>query len=1024
MKWALAHWIAFEEDRKLLFVSILLAVVAAGAWVAFHSEIEAFPDVTNVQVQVITQFPGKPSEEVERRVTIPVEVVTNGIRGLINQRSVSLFGLSVVTLTFDDNVAIRQARLDVSQRLQDAELPEGIRPALSPESTPVGEIFRYKLEGTPPVDELRLVEDWTMERELKSIPGVADVVSFGGPTRTVEVRANPQRLASQGFSLADVAQALGQDHANAGGGLMTRGEETYVVRSLGLFESPEAFENAVIGMRGKNVPVRIRDVGSVRLGHRPRLGQVGADDDDDVVQGIVLLRKGADTLQTCARIREKVSELNARFQPLGFEIVPIYDRTELISRSSHTVFHNIGFGIGLVVLLLSLGLGLGCWPLVLAVGLIIPFSLAASFTGMKLFGVSPNLISLGAVDFGIIVETAIFAVESVLLALRDRGRRREAVTDALGGVLGPAFVCAFLLVIAFVPILSLQRVEGRIFRPLGITLISALIGGQVGALVFVPFLSGLVKPDFKGSAPLEPAFKVALEACDRWGRRLSRISRPFLAVGGGCALAIVVLLIGLGREFLPQLNEGGLWVRVTAPPTISREAAVELAREVRTRLRTIPEVTHVVSQIGRPDDGTDSNGFDNIEFLVSLVAPDRWRTARTIDGLTERAKKALDGLPGVDLQFTQYIKDNVEEAISGVKAELVIKIFGPDLTELQRLADEIARVLRTVPGADDVSADRLLGQPELRFVANRDMLARYGLRISDAADLLETSLQGKAATRLTDKQGRSVDVVIRPELPETPTRDQLAALPILTAGGAKIPLGDIANPTLSEGVARIYRETGRRRIAVKASVRGRPVVQFVKAASTAITASVKLPPHYELQWSGSFENAERAGNQLILVVPLCIAAMLIVLYTWFNCWTPVLLLLWEVPFCAIGGLAALRLAGLNLSISAAAGAIVLMGVSLLTGMMLISEWLHLGSPWEALKEEGRGILLSSGVAILGLVPAAFSRGIGAETARPFAVMILGGLISSLLLTLIVLPALLAATPMLVESQRKHENPHQ
>ncbi len=1009
MKRALGVWIAFQEDRKLIFLTLLAVVVACGAWIAFHSELEAFPDVTNVQVQVITQYSGKASEEVERRLTIPIEIVTNGVRGLINQRSVSLFGLSVVTLTFDDDVPIRQARLDVSQRLQDAELPDGVHPGLSPESTPVGEIYRYRLEGSVPPDELRMIEDWTMERELKSIPGVADVVSFGGPTRTVEVRVNPQRLASQGFSFADVAQALGQDHANAGGGLMTRGEETYVVRSLGLFESPEAFDNAVIGMRGRNVPVRVRDVGSVRLGHRPRLGQVGTDDDDDIVQGIVLLRKGADTLDTTARIREKVGELNARFEPLGVKVIPVYDRTTLIRRSSHTVIHNVIMGIVFVVLLLTFGLGLECWPLVLAVALIIPFSLAASFAGMKLFGVAPNLISLGAVDFGIIVETAIFAAESVLLAIRHGGRRRDVVTEALGDVLGPAFVCAFLLVIAFVPILSLQRVEGRIFRPLGITLISALIGGQVGALIFVPFLSRFVRADAGGRAPLEPAFAAALALSEKIGRRLASMSRPGAAVGAACAASIALLMAGLGREFLPQLNEGGLWVRVTAPATISREAAVELAREIRTRLRKIPEVNGVVSQIGRPDDGTDSNGFDNIEFLVSLVHPDQWKTARTIDGLTEAGKKALEGLPGVDLQFTQYIKDNVEEAISGVKAELVIKLFGPDPVELQRLADEVAKVLKTVPGADDVSPDRLMGQPELRFVANREMLARYGLRISDAADLIETALQGKYATRLTDKEGRSVDVLIRPELSENPTRDDLAMLPVLGPGGARIPLGEIATPALSEGVARIYRETGRRRIAVKASVRGRPVVEFVKAASAAIGASVKLPPKYQIQWSGSFENAERAGRRLMLIVPLCVVAILLVLYTWFDRWPPVLLLLWEVPFCSLGGLAALRLAGLNLSISAAAGGIVMVGVSLLTGMMLISGWLHLGSAWDALKEEGRGILLSSGVAILGLVPAAFSRGIGAETARPFAVMILGGLITSLVLTLLVLPALLEAS---------------
>lgn len=1011
MSWLLQRWIAFQQDRKVLFSALLAGLVAVGAWIAFHSEIEAFPDVTNVQVQVITQYPGKASEEVERRVTMPMEVATNGLRGLINQRSVSLFGLSVITLTFDDDVPMRQARVDVSQRLSEADLPDGIKPALSPESTPVGEILRYTLTGDLPVDELRMIEDWTLEREFKTIPGVADIVSFGGPTRTIDVRLSPQRLAALGLSAGDVAQALGQNHANAGGGLLRHGEETYIVRSLGLFEGPETLEAAVVGTRGRNVPVRVRDIGSVRMGHRPRLGQVGANDADDVVEGIVLLRKGSDTLKTCAQLREKITELNTRLAPLGARIEPYYDRTELIKRCSRTVLHNIAMGIGLVVLLLTLGLGLSCWPLVLAVALIIPFALAAAFAGMKLFGVTPNLISLGAVDFGIIVETAIFAAESVLLALRaQRNRSRETLTAALTEVLGPAFICALLLIIAFIPILSLQRVEGRIFRPLGITLVSALIGGQLGALIFVPFLSNLVPLDFNRRSPIDGTFDAVLSWSERAARRLSAMANAQLKIGAALAAALLLLTIGLGSEFMPQLNEGSLWIRATAPATISLEAAAQLAREIRVRLRGIPEVTNVVSQIGRPDDGTDINGFDNIEFSVSLASPDRWKSAKTIEGITELAKTALAGLPGVELNFSQPIKDNVDEAISGVKGELVVKISGPNLAELQKYADQIAELLGRVKGAEDVAAERVLGQPELRFVMNREMLARYGMRVADGEDVLETALQGKLATRLIDDQGRSIDVLIKPELPEMPTRADLAGLTLLGGDGAKVPLGDVSTPSLIEGVTRVYRESGRRRVAVKASVRGRPVVPFVAEASAAIAKQIKLPPQYRLEWSGSFENARRAGRQLMVVVPICLAAMLVILFSWFGAWEPVALLLWEGPFCLVGGLAALRLAGLHLSISAAAGGIVVLGVSLLTGMMMISGWQNHGSAWDALKEEGRGILLSSGVAILGLIPAALSRGIGSETARPFAVMILGGLISSLVLTLVVLTALIAIRP--------------
>ena len=1006
MAWLLQRWIAFQQERRLLFAAALAALVGVGAYFAVTSEIEAFPDVTNVQVQVITLYPGKAAEEVERRVTVPVELATNGVRGLVNRRSVSLFGLSVVTLTFDDDVVMRQARVDVGSRLSDADLPDGVKPSLSPESTPVGEIYRYTLEGDLPADELRLIEDWTLEREFKTIPGVADVVSFGGPTRTVEVRLNPLRLASLGLSSSDVAQALGQNHANAGGGLLTHGQEAYVVRSLGLLEGPESLEAAVVGTKGRNVPIHVRDIGRVVIGHQMRLGQVGRNDEDDSVEGIVLLRKGADTLATCALIRERVAALNERLAPLGVKLSPYYDRTDLIRRCSRTVLHNVLVGIALVCLLLTLGFGLECWPLVLAVALIIPFALAAAFAGMRLFGVTPNLISLGAVDFGIIVETAIFAAESVLLSLRRGERGRAALTVALGEVLSPAFLCAFLLVIAFVPILSLQRVEGRIFRPLGVTLVSALIGGQLGALIFVPLLSRLVAAGPHGHGPLEKHFDRTLAWFGSLGRRLAALKRPASAVGGSLAVALALLLWGLGSEFLPALNEGALYIRATGPATLSREAAVDLAREIRTRLRRIPEVTDAVSQIGRPDDGTDVNGFDNIEVHVNLVDPLEWKSARTIDGFIERAKKELEGVQGVDFNFSQPIKDNVDEAISGVKGELVVKIVGPNLEELQRLADEVARVVARVPGAEDVAAERIMGQPELRFTMNRDMLARYGLRVADAEDALETALQGKLSTRLIDEQGRAVEVRIKPDLPENPTRADLASLAVPTADGARVPLGDVTVPTLQEGVTRVYREDGNRRVAVKTSVRGRPVVQFVRDASARLTRELKLPKGYRVEWSGSFENAQRASRRLMVIVPLCLAVMLVLLHTWFGDWNSVGLLLWELPFSALGALAALRLAGLNLSVSAAAGGIVLIGISLLTGMMLLSSARRGGSAWSGLRESGRGILLSSGVAIVGLIPAALSHGIGAETARPFAVMILGGLVTSLLGTLAVLPALI------------------
>ena len=1012
MKRLIEAWLAFQRSQKPLFFLILAAVIGYGAAVATRSEIEAFPEFTNIQVQVITQYAGKAAEEVERLVTVPLEVATNGTPGLINQRSISIFGLSVITLTFDDNVISKDARLAVSQRIGDAELPESVKPSLSPDSTPVGEIFRYVVQGTLPSDEARLVEDWKLEREFKSIPGVADVVTFGGPIRIVEIKLDVPRIKALGLSVSTIAQALGQNSLNAGGSVITRGQESYIVRSIGLYETPSSLESAVVST-AKGVPIRVRDIGQVQIGHRPRAGQTGLNEDDDVVEGIILLRQGADSLGTCAKIRARVAKLNAGEMPAGLRVQPLYDRTTLIERSSGTVFHNIFFGIALVIAMLVVGFGIRYWPLVLGVALIIPFALLAAFVGLAWYGLKPNLISLGAVDFGIIVETAIFAAEAIIHTLQSQSRAKSAedreadLAQTLAQTLGPALLCALLLLIAFVPILSLQRVEGRIFRPLGITLVAALIGGQIGAFVFIPALARVSPVGRGGATRLEQGFEELVAIFEKFGRRFAQVNKLGLKLGLACAALLLLFNWGLGREFLPALNEGSLYVRATAPPTISLEEANLLAEKLRLRLRRLPEVQQIVSQVGRPDDGTDVNGFDNIEMLAVLSPPNEWKTARSIDGLFAAAGRELEDIEGVDFNFSQPIKDNVDEAVSGVKGELVVKIFGPNAQQLQNAADRVAAVLRKTPGAQDVASEMLLGQPELRFNMNHDMLARYGLRVADAEDALETALLGKTATKLLDEQNRAIDVVVKPAIPDPPTKDVLASLPVFTADGAKIPLGEVSQPTVVEGVSRIYRETGERRVAVKCSVRGRAVVDFVKDASARIAAEVKLKDGYRLQWSGSFENAERASQQLLFVVPLCVIAIVVLLYSWFGSWLAVGLVLWEVPFSLVGALLFLRLFGLNLSVSAACGAIVLIGVSLLTGMMLVSEWQRVGDAWLALRDKGRGVVLSSGVAIVGLIPAALSHGIGSETAKPFAVTILGGLISSAALTLLAMPALAA-----------------
>lgn len=1004
----------FIEKRFPLYLAIVLGLFGYGAWVAMNSEVEAFPDVTNVQVQVITQFPGKASEEVERQVTIPLEMVTNGLPGLLNRRSISMFGLSVITLTFDDNVLSKDARLNVSMRLSDIDLPKGAEPALSPDSTPVGEIYRYVMEGNVPTDELRLIQDWTVMRELKGVSGVADVVVFGGQRRSIDIMVEQEKLKEFNIDFTDVVEELVDNNLNAGGGFVDRGEQGFLVRSLGLFEKPETLGNAVIATR-ESTTVRVSDVGEVRIGTKPRLGQVGFGDKNDMVEGIVLLRKGSETLKTCANIRAKVDYLNENVLPKGIKIRPVNDRTELIERSSHTVRHNILFGIFLVITLLTIGLGPQFWPLVLAVLMVIPFALFCAFIGVRWAGFSPNLISLGAVDFGIIVETAIFCAEAVIAAFMAAvatGNAREAIdkrkitVEALSKVMGPALLCAGLLLIAFIPILGLSRVEGRIFRPLGITLVSAVVGGQLGALLFVPFAARFTKLP-KGHHPWqEEWWEKAAHWLEHKTLRLRNVKFFKETVIAGLFVLMGVGYAILGKEFLPAFNEGSIYIRVEAPATLSLSKAVELAADIRQRVKSLPEVRDVISQVGRPDDGTDVNGFDTVEFFVPLINPDDWKTAKTVNGLVAELQKKLAGIPGVDISFSQPIKDNVDEAISGVKGELVIKIFGPKAEELRLLGRQIRDIVKAQPGAQDVAVERLFGQPELRFNMDHDRLGSYGLTVHDAADTLERSLVGISSTRMMDEQGRFIDVMVKPILPAALTTSSLGNLSVRTGTGAKVYLRDVTTAAPAEGITKIYREEGERRVAVKISVRGRAIVDFVQQTDKLIKEKVKLPPYYRMVWAGSFENAARAGKQLSIVVPLCLAIIVVILQSWFGSWRMAGLALLEIPFGVVGSLFGLIIWNLNLSISAAAGVVVLIGISLLTGMMLLSDWIESGDIWVTLRRKGLSILLSNGVAIIGLIPAAFSNGIGAETAKPFAVAILCGLISSLVLTLFLFPRIL------------------
>ncbi len=1010
-------WMRFQKEAYVLFLMIVLGIVGYGAYAAFTSEIIAFPEFTNVQVQVQTQWPGHSAEEIERLITVPLETATRSTPGVINSNSLSEYGLSSILLTFNDDVPDWKARTDTTEYMSNANLPNGISPGLNADATATGQFYRFYLDGDLPVDEMRLYNDWEITRALEVIPGVADVETLGGPVKVVMVKINQAKMKAYGLTIAQIAQNLGNNHQNAGGDWITHGQECYIVRSMGLYADPVELENAVIATQN-STPVRIRDIGRVVISHHQRLGQSGQGLKDDIVRSLINVRVGANELDTLDKIHAMVKHLNEDILPKGCQIVPFYDRGDLIHRSSRTVFHNVLFGVGLVCLLLILGFGIEYWAMSAGVALIIPFALLMAFVGLHWFGYNPNLISLGAVDFGIIVETAVFGAEALTVTLAKQKRKDdEANALALSEVLAPALLCAFLLLIAFIPILSLERIEGRIFRPLGLTLVSALAGGQLGAFIFLP-LAATWAPVGVTSSKSDAAFHWILTQCNRIMLWLDSFKYTPWVAGIVLAGAIFGLNYGLGTEFLPHMNEGNLWIRYFGPPTISREKAVQVAHDIRVRMMRIPEVKSVISSIGRPDDGSDINGLDCDEIQVDLGDPDDWKSADTIEGFYALIQEQEKDIDGIDFYYSQYIKDNVDEAVNGVMSELAFKIHGPDIHVLQQLADQSMDIVAKTPGAGDVDEEQLFEQPELQYVMDRPALDRYGIQVANAEGVLEAALSGVWAAQMLDRNNRYLDMVVKPDLPDVVNQPVLNALPVQMPNGGYIPLGAVTKAQVVNGVSHIYREEGERRIAVKCDCRGRAVVDFVNDANARIKKEVKFPPHYWTEWTGSFANAQRASARLGIIVPICLLVMIGIIYTWFKDWRLLTVLLWEIPFATVGGLAGIRLAGLNLSISAAAGGIIRIGVSFLTAMMIISAFVKTKDASKALMEKGRSILISNGVAIIGLIPAALSHSIGSETARPFAVAILGGLSASMTLSLTLLPVFLRR----IEKYYKNDKP--
>ena len=1016
---------SYALRHRTIVVAALLLFVFAGTGAFQRLPVKAFPDVSNMSVQVITLFPGHAAEEVERLVTIPIENQMNSVPKLVSLRSISLFGLSQVTLVFEDGAEPDYVRNQVSQYLSSVTLPNGAQASLSPNATPIGEIYRYTLKAPKgyPAVELKALEDWVVERKLRTVPGVVDVVGFGGPTKQYQVQVDPVKLKSYNLSLKAVFDALSNGNRNAGGSYVEHGSEMYVVRGLGFVRDPEDIGAIAVDSRS-GTPVRIKDIGTVTIGQAIRLGQVGMlfkrsdgafDEDPDAVQGIVIMRRGENPNIVLDGIHAKVEEINKSYLPDGIKMVPHYDRTELIHRTLHTVRKNMIEGIGLVVLVLVLFLGLGNYRTALVVALAVPVSLLGAYFVLDLRGIPANLISMGAIDFGIIVDSAVVVAENLIRILHEKKDKilslPDTIVQAVREMGQPILLSKAILLTAFIPVYTLQRVEGRIFRPMALTLTYALVAGTLFAVFVVPALLSFV---LKRGAPSEESWIV---------RKLIRVYRPVLNFALGrrvliFGLAGMLLLSGgiayyfIGSQFLPKLDEGALWVRIFMPKSIAPSEATKIVDNVRHRLASFPETVDVLSQLGRPDDGTDINGFDVCEFNVNLKPRSQWTTASNREALADVMSKSLAEIPGLDFQFSQYIEDNVNEAVSGIKSELAIKLYGEDPMKLQEFADKIADAVSTVPGAKDVGTDQFTGQPQIQISVDRAAIARYGVSVSDVQSVIETALGGSVATQVLEGE-RTFDLVVKMAPKAVSDLDSIRNIPVFGANGERLTLGALTQVEVRSGLAKIMREGNERRIAIKLSVRGRDLGSLVHEAEEKAYAAVKLPSGYRMVWTGAFENQQRAAHRLAVVVPVTIVAIFFLLFTAFDSGKYATLILINVPFAAVGGLLALPLAGLDLSVSAMVGFIALFGVSIQSGVLLVErvrELRRLGQPLREAVVEGsvsrlRPVVMTALMAALGLLPAALSTGVGAETARPFAVVIIGGLVTATLLTLLLLPIL-------------------
>jgi cobalt-zinc-cadmium resistance protein CzcA len=1011
----IARIVAFALQQRFITLAMVVALTAAGIVSFVRLPIEAYPDVADVEVDVITLWPGHAAEEVERHITLQLEKELNGIAHVTFLRSFSSFGLSNIRILFADGTDNYWARQQVQERIAQAEIPGDAKPGLGPLASAIGEVYRYTLQSrVTPLVELKALQDWVLEREFRSVPGVVDVVSWGGGIKQYQITIDPARLRAYNLTLKQVFDAVSANNANAGGSYIRDGQYALMVRGIGLVQSLDDLENIVVAAQ-KGTPVRVRDIGHAGIGHAIRFGVLGRDHEDDLVQGIVLMRKGENPGAVLDGIRHKLDEIRTLL-PAGVEMTPYYSRDRLVKTTVTTVMRNLVEGALLVTILLSLLLYNVRAALIVAV--VIPLSLLFAFVFMDLRGIPANLLSLGAIDFGIIVDGAVIMTENIVRHLAERRvsgpRVIPEVQHAAVEMARPLTFAVLIIMTVYVPILTFQRIEGKLFRPMAVTISVAVIAALGLTLTLIPVLATFLfrRPPGERESPLL-----------RWLRHpyawlLARcVRRPRLPVAGAAVLLVIagVTFALLGKEFLPELDEGDVWLRVKFPVGISLEAARPYVHEIRERVLTVPEVRTVVSQLGAPDDGTDPNGPDNCEFYIGLKPREEWAT-KDKDQVVDAMNQALVGISGITTNFSQPIKDNVDEALAGVKGELSIKLFGPDVFILEAKAKEIAAVLGTIQGVADLDYERLVGQPQVRIVIDRKAAARYGISIQDVEDALEAATRGRVVGEIFEGE-RRFNLAVRLAREDAEPLAALRNLTVSAPAGERVPLTQLAEFVKTEGLAQILREGSQRRIAVKWSVRGRDMGGLVAEAMRKVHAAVELPNGYRMVWSGRFEDQQRALARLYVIVPLVVFIIFVLLFGTFQSVGTALLIMLNLPFALIGGTLALYFWHTNFNISAAVGYIAVFGVSVLNGVVLVTSIRQAQSEGLALRDaivrgceiRFRAIIVSAIVAVIGFLPAALSHEIGSEIQRPLARVVIGGLISSTVLTLLVLPAIYELT---------------